>query len=473
MKLFYKQALLNEAMSPGWPRQTAGRALGLWIGWLGGDDLGSEDEEESDQRFFVLKPYVFGAHKFDAFHAPWSIPAFPISLKEYPVTPPPRGPFMADLRPRSQAQLVTHMGRKVPLAPPILSHAAIFSFFYRVEQDHIDTDGPQGADPAARPPPAMGGPAPAPHPTATATATGSTGVQAVGLAGPGGAILTAASKPAKTSLPVLASRVHDRDFARLSACIDPYASHGLPALYTQGDLAGSWEGRFSFFDFDSYRDMLGGRMRSLYEGPFGDQPQVWKIEERVVKLKKGDRPGGKGPVLNAGFEVGQGVPPASEGGRRAGASPAGTRGRSESSAGGGGAEGEDERANKRPRSLCSEGTGSGTGTGAGSIWDEHVDEDQDGDYEILLTGSVSLSSARRVTDSRAGPGGGLTWIIWLTFAGPLGVGPVRAQGARARVRRHVFDHQGVHARLEGQVDLPGLLHRGQSGWEVEGHAHPR
>lgn len=378
MKLFYKQALLNEAMSPGWPRQTAGRALGLWIGWLGGDDLASEDEEESDQRFFVLKPYVFGAHKFDAFHAPWSIPALPISRREYPVAPPPRGLFEADLRPRSQAQLVTHMGRKVPLAPPILSHAAIFSFFFRVEQDDAAGDGQQGHDPTARPPPTLGQPAATAPANATAIATGSTGVQAVGPAGPGGAILTAASKPAKTSPPVLASRVHDRDFARLAACVDPYSSPGLPALYTRGDLAGAWEGRFSFFDFDSYRDMLGGRMRSLYEGPFGDQPQVWKIEERVVRVRKGERAGGRGPVLNAGFEVGQGVPMGVEvgGGKKVGGS--GGNGGASASEGG---EGEAERAVKRPRSLC--------GEGRGSIWDEGEDEDQDGDYEILLTGSVS------------------------------------------------------------------------------------
>ena len=35
-RLFYKHSLLSEAMRPGWPRQSAGRALGLWIGWLGG-----------------------------------------------------------------------------------------------------------------------------------------------------------------------------------------------------------------------------------------------------------------------------------------------------------------------------------------------------------------------------------------------------------------------------------------------------
>lgn len=81
MRLFYNHSLLTEALKPGWPRHTAGRALGLWIGWLGGgeqswpsllkdslmrfraDDLSTETPQESDERFFVLKPYVFAAHK--------------------------------------------------------------------------------------------------------------------------------------------------------------------------------------------------------------------------------------------------------------------------------------------------------------------------------------------------------------------------------------------------------------------------
>lgn len=38
MKLFYKHSLLSEALRPGWPRQSAGRSLGLWIGWIAGGE---------------------------------------------------------------------------------------------------------------------------------------------------------------------------------------------------------------------------------------------------------------------------------------------------------------------------------------------------------------------------------------------------------------------------------------------------
>ncbi|GAA5947296.1 hypothetical protein JCM3775_004165 [Rhodotorula graminis] len=400
MRLFYDHSLLNEALKPGWPRQTAGRALGLWIGWLAGDDLSLETPQESEQRFFVLKPYVFAAHKFDAFFAPWTIPSLPVTRDEYPVRPPPEGPFLADLRPRTQAQSILHMGRRIEMTPPNLAHAAIFSFFFRVEQDPaVQSDlllQGQGT-PAQH---MLGNPA--------APAAGS---------------LTASSRPTKTSLPVLSSRLHDRDFIRLASCIDPYSSLGMPKLYTRGDLTGSWEGRFSFFDFDSYRDMLGGRMRSLYEGPFGDQPQVWKLEERIVRLERGQQPGGRGPALNAGFEVGQPVLPRPAPGTAAGsASYSGGATTSSAAAGGHGRRrtsvdldrsSSEDRASKRARSWTST-TASGDAYapfGDGGDDDEWTHCDPDGEYEILLTGTGHSAWGQFVLKGRVRAWDGMFSIV--------------------------------------------------------------
>lgn len=375
--------------------------------------------------------------------------------------PPPAGPYLADLRPRSQAQTVTHMGRKLDLSPPNLSHAAIFSFFFRVEQDPaVQSDLlVQGTNTPAQhqqtlPAPFGGGlHAQQPHHNV------------------GG--LTAQSRPTKTTLPALESRIHDRDFIRLASCIDPYTSRGLPTLYTRGDLSGNWEGRFSFFDFDSYRDMLGGRMRSLYEGPFGDQPQVWKLEERVVKLEpvatapaqargtggggtssSSERsgattatttkvePGGTGPVLNAGFEIGGGgdplMRPSIAAHRSASTSriastsqsppPVARRRRAASNGtsepvileileddetlpfgtgpGSRGGDGEiEERAAKKRIMMNKRSSLVG-----GAFWeDDELDEYgrrkgeelEDGDYEILLTGSVSRLTCRACHTWRA------------------------------------------------------------------------
>ncbi|GAA5898006.1 hypothetical protein JCM5296_001451 [Sporobolomyces johnsonii] len=402
MRLFYNHSLLAEALNPGWPRQTAGRALGLWIGWLGGDDLSTETAQESDERFFVLKPYVFAAHRFDSFLAPWTIPSLPVTHEAYPVLPPPVGPFLADLRPRSHAQNITHMGRKLDLSPPNLAHAAIFSFFFRVEQDPAVQNDLLGA--------AHG--TPALHQLSAfnnLTAAGSSG---------GSNALGPSSRPTKTSHPTLSSRIHDRDFLRLASCVDPYSSRGLPTLYTRGDLSGNWEGRFSFFDFDSYRDMLGGRMRSLYEGPFGDQPQVWKLEERVVRLDAGQKPGGKGPALNAGYEIGQPGPrptaighsQSSLGGGGGGGSlsqsPPAAQGRRRGSVGVVDGTADEERAKRQRRS----------GQHAETFWEDEGDADEheeleDGDYEILLTGSGHSAWGQFILKGRVRSWDGMFTII--------------------------------------------------------------
>jgi hypothetical protein len=269
------------------------------------------------------------------------------------------------------------MGRKIDLAPPNLAHAAIFSFFYRVEQDPTA----QGELLTH----AAGTPAQNPNPSPR---------NAAAVSG-----LTPSSRPTKSSLPTLSSHTHDRDFIRLASCIDPYSSLGLPKLYTRGDLTGSWEGRFSFFDFDSYRDMLGGRMRSLYEGPFGDQPQVWKIEERVVKLEKGQKLGGSGPVVNAGFEVG---PPVTRPGvgmshSQQQVQAAATSGSGSGGLGGGGSS---ERAQSRRRTSVDVDGSEADGvpraakrarSWQGEAFEEEEDDEPDGDYEILLSGTVRLA----------------------------------------------------------------------------------
>ena len=409
MQLFYRHSLLSEALRPGWPRESIGGALGLWAGWLGAEDLSLESPEESDERFFVLKPYVFGAHKFDAYFQPWTIRHLPLSPAARETFCPPRlasdaETFRADLRTRERAHTIVHMGRRIAMAPPILAHAAIFSFFYRVEQDPA-----AAVDVAAATP--LGAPAAA-------------AVEGVAQ-GRGGA--------PRTVPPDLESRIHDADFVRLASVVNPYTRpSGLAPKCSRGMFAGAWEGRFSFFDFDSYREMLGGRLKSLYEGPFGDQPQVWRLDERVVRVRRGNTPGGRGSPLNAGYEAGEPFPGAPRPAQArsttpamAGSPPLGTmqlpddpstvlstspppsstsmRARHLSTASStgsgasvGGAEfdepGPSTRPGKKARAMSSAEGGDG---------DEHDDDDADAsdeDYEILLTGSVSRSAASSFLD---------------------------------------------------------------------------
>lgn len=54
----------------------------------------------------------------------------------------------------------------------------------------------------------------------------------------------------------------------------------------RGAFDGCWEGNFSFFEFEAFKEMLAGHSRALYEGPFGEQAQVWKLTETFVRPKK-------------------------------------------------------------------------------------------------------------------------------------------------------------------------------------------
>lgn len=85
---------------------------------------------------------------------------------------------------------------------------------------------------------------------------------------------------------ISSSANHDRDFARLRACYDPFSCKGMPRPTWRGSFEGCWEGNFSFFDFDAFREMLAGQSRALYEGPFGEQAQVWRVTETWVWRKE-------------------------------------------------------------------------------------------------------------------------------------------------------------------------------------------
>jgi len=202
-------------------------------------------------------------------------------------------PFLADLTPRPRTCVVRQCGQTFELVPPILAHAACFSFFAKVETDPAViglTAILDGAEGNAETGPTRGE-APIEPRQATKAGEGSqsqTGPLPLAL-------------PAHKSPLSLTSVDHDRDLARLFACANPRSSPGLRPLFFAGQFSGSWEGRFCFFDFDSYREMLAGRMRSLYEGPFGEQPQVWKLEERIVRIPYGHKEGGRGPTLSAGY----------------------------------------------------------------------------------------------------------------------------------------------------------------------------
>ncbi|PWN28374.1 hypothetical protein BDZ90DRAFT_212529, partial [Jaminaea rosea] len=305
LSLHHTQEMLESALEPGYPPESEDRALALHIGYLIKDpaELTQESKDEVEEKLFILRPFVFASHKFECFYAPWTLRSLPIRRAEEPgeameevererheaagqsragsvrgSPAQPANPFLADLAPKVRTTVLYHCGQRLTLRPPVLAHAAYFSFFNQVE-----------CDPAVVGLQAILGLL---HPSLSAGRVGeeTTVLEQPGYI-PGGPIHS------------LSSAEHDRDLARLVACHDPYRSPGLKPCFFAGQLEGAWEGRFSFFDFDSYREMLAGRMQSLYEGPFGEQPQVWKLKEHFVRVGEGSgyKEGGHAGVISAGF----------------------------------------------------------------------------------------------------------------------------------------------------------------------------
>jgi hypothetical protein len=269
-----------------------------------------EPPEERDERLFVLRPYVFAAQQYEPYFAPWTMHNLPLSISS--PTMPKSNPFIADLSPKTRRVEIEWYGRQLELSPPILTHAAILRFFTKKTPAEIivaetDPAGPAPLAPimaaAAAQAAAVGGLAlPGLNPTDMAMVSPS-------QAGPVRLVRlvlmyqdiddvsddSSESSGAMDRLTDLVSdsQLHDRDFERLRRCFDPLTCLGMPRTAWRGMLDGCWEGNFSFFEFEAFREMVAGQSRALYEGPFGEQAQVWKLKETYVR-PIGSAPGNKG-----------------------------------------------------------------------------------------------------------------------------------------------------------------------------------
>ncbi|ORY25359.1 hypothetical protein BCR39DRAFT_290672 [Naematelia encephala] len=305
IQLYHEQNLLMAAVEPGYPSETVGRALVMWIAWLlsthGG--LPAEPPEQRDERLFVLRPYVFAAQQYELYFAPWTIPDLPTAAHAPAITQTGDNPFIADLEPRSRRVTIEHFGRQVALSPPILAHAAMLLFFTR----RSSADNMNGDLDLPAPFTAIGDRAPASYNIMNDNENGN---------GIGYEESDEQDEWTTRSL-IASSNTHDRDYRRLVACYDASVCRGMPRGAFRGAFDGNWEGNFSFFDFDAFRDMLAGQTYALYEGPFGEQAQVWRLKETFVRRKQApwhERKGkGKGKAKatvttdDEGLENGEGM----------------------------------------------------------------------------------------------------------------------------------------------------------------------
>ncbi|KNF02072.1 hypothetical protein PSTG_04570 [Puccinia striiformis f. sp. tritici PST-78] len=316
---YFHYEINPSAVSPGYPSERPETAIALRLCHLFLDlqQEQSEPEFQSDSTsedanywtteagietyLFALKPYTFASHQYDVAYAPWSIRELPInlssptvlqtlsqkltarekatltpivwdtSLEEHvngrrnllsspavinrssPGSPSPLSPAATDEFSSfsdcdsllNLGQELAYMGKLFRILPPLHSHVALLSFFW-CNIRHTGLPGTQALESDDQ--------------------------------------LEFFLRMMRNVLE-LKSVDYDREFARQTSCLDPFISPGLQFDSYQGCFKGGWDGQFGFFDLSSYRQMLLGRIESVYEGRYGDQNQVYKVQEFIVRVR--------------------------------------------------------------------------------------------------------------------------------------------------------------------------------------------
>lgn len=248
----YKDDMLMDSLKVGYPRDTPPKALGIWLAMLSGSDLFAErTPAEVDEKIFLLRPYVFACFKYEMMYADWHHRKLPLCK-----------PGCNDHAPISlYTAPYKRFGHAHRRAPPHFVLGAYLCYLRLLE----------------RQPGRIG-----------IKATSSTSFQDESGTG-----LFSATH-------IMPSLYHDTEWQRNTVCQDPHTSPGLPPLTFHGRLQGFWRGRLLFFDFDAYRQMLGGNMPAVYTGTFATHAVELEIHETVIRLREEDV-GGTGTLVNAGF----------------------------------------------------------------------------------------------------------------------------------------------------------------------------
>ncbi|CAE6452440.1 unnamed protein product [Rhizoctonia solani] len=304
----YLRAVAGEELMPsprpGYMIESTTRALALWLMWFMTEVfyVVAEVPTETSQVHTMLRPWALASHKYDILCAPfthWELPApDEPDLGEDPLVGTQQ--YVADLDLRNRTEMVMHMGRRIPLAPPRASIAAIMAFMVRLERN--------GPIPAQQAPPI-------PNPPGEFPST-------IRPGHPGLTIYPRTRYPAFLGPGTIefdgrvnrsGSVVYDGEWRRILQCGNPFANprFKIMPMFRPGELAGHWEGRFvvssiserglirtthlpgglrtpvnQFLTFDAFRDMLAGVVGAVTNGPLAQQPQVWRIREHHLVQRR-------------------------------------------------------------------------------------------------------------------------------------------------------------------------------------------
>ncbi|KAF8761334.1 mitochondrial carrier family [Rhizoctonia solani] len=322
----YVRTLIRDKLMPsprpGYMHESTSRAIGLWLMWFLTEvyTVVAETQPETAQMHTILRPWALASHKYDTLCAPythWNLPSpDEPDLGEDPVLGTHHH-FLADLDLRNRTEIVMHMGRRIYLAPPRASVAAIMAFMVRLERNGPIPARDHPSPPIPPPPP---GRFPSTIRPDHAGLTIYPRTRYPAFYGPG-------SPEFDGRVNRKGSAAYDSEWRRIVQCGNPFASPAFRSLPTfrPGDLAGHWEGRFvvssmvgitvarfthsphglrtpvnQFLTFDAFRDMLAGVLGAVTNGPIAQQPHVWRIHEHHLVQKRRRIPLGRDSDLITG-----------------------------------------------------------------------------------------------------------------------------------------------------------------------------
>ncbi|CAE7109926.1 unnamed protein product [Rhizoctonia solani] len=290
----YARIVIHEKLmpspKPGYMIESTTRALGLWLMWFLTEvyTVLAESPHDYSRIHAILRPWALALHKYDPVYAPYTYWALPApdepDLGEDPTIGTLRS--LADLDLRNRTEVVMHMGRRLQLAPPRASTAAIMTFMV-----HLERNGPIPVHPAAIPPPGQappeGHPGLAIYPrTRYPTFRGPGNIEFDGIICTG-------------------SAGYDNEWRRALQCGNPFAIPKFKTmpLFRPGELAGHWEGRKVFLDFEAFRHMLAGVDGAVTNGLISQQPNVWQIREHHLVSRRRRFPLGREGDLIVGEKL--------------------------------------------------------------------------------------------------------------------------------------------------------------------------
>ncbi|KAF9510422.1 hypothetical protein BS47DRAFT_66893 [Hydnum rufescens UP504] len=248
IRMCLTQYLLPAYRIGGGVPETVDRSLILWMLWFSTtwNSLNEESANLEAQTTSLLRYVVYANFNFNPYLAPWMISQLPIGRRQPhdrnssgSPTHDTRNRYSALMDPVDHSTAINLYGSPLYLTPPVLVHAAMLSYFARVERrfDMAERMGPHVP-------------------------------------------LRSRSAYLTTCLADMQdSKLYDTDFDRFRVCQDPYSSPGIGDILAPGIFSGEWEGHFFFIDFDSFRDMLDGDDTAIHNAVIARQPQVWSIRE--------------------------------------------------------------------------------------------------------------------------------------------------------------------------------------------------